>query len=106
MPTSSKLYEAIRELSLESWRRGRYFRLLNRMMFRAAEPPERFRILERFYRLPEGLIARFYAGRLTWRDRARILIGRPPVPVGRALKCLFERESPVETAARRKGATP
>ena len=41
--------------------------------------------MEQFYRRPEPLIARFYAGRLTWADRARILVGRPPVPVARAL---------------------
>jgi lycopene beta-cyclase len=106
VPSSAELHDAIRERSLESWRQGRYFRFLNRMMFRAAEPAERFRILERFYRLPEPLIARFYAGRLTWRDRARILTGRPPVPVGRALRCLFEREAAAETAALQKGAKP
>jgi lycopene beta-cyclase len=103
--SSAELYAAIRDLSLASWRQGRYLRFLNRMMFRAAEPSERFRILERFYRLPEPLIARFYAGRLTWRDRVRILTGRPPVPVGRALKCLFERQAPSGAAAPRKGAT-
>jgi lycopene beta-cyclase len=76
------------------------------MMFRAAEPSERYRILERFYRLPEPLISRFYEGSLTWRDRVRILTGRPPVPVGRALKCLFERGAAVGTATRHRGATP
>ena len=66
------------------------FRFLNRMMFRAAKPDERWRLLERFYRLPEGLIARFYADRLTLADRARILTGRPPVPLSRALACLVD----------------
>jgi len=100
---SAELYERIRKRSRRVWRSGRYFRFLNRMMFRAAEPSNRHRIMERFYRLPEPLIARFYAGRLTWRDRVRILSGKPPVPVGRALKCLLERETPAPAALQRKG---
>ncbi|MCW5804923.1 MAG: lycopene beta-cyclase CrtY [Deltaproteobacteria bacterium] len=50
---------------------------LNRM-FRWFEPAARYRVLERFYRLPEATIARFYALQLTTADRARILVGRPP----------------------------
>jgi lycopene beta-cyclase len=61
------------------------------MLFRAAKPSERWRVLERFYRLPEALIARFYADRLTLADRARILAGRPPVPLGRALASFPDR---------------
>ena len=37
-----------------------------------------------------GLIERFYAGRLTLADRVRLLVGRPPVPVSRALRCVRE----------------
>ena len=60
------------------------------MLFRAADPPQRYRILERFYRLPEPLIARFYAGRSTLADRVRILAGKPPVSVGRAIAAMME----------------
>lgn len=60
---------------------ARYFHLLNRMLFKVARPEERYIVLERFYRLSPDLISRFYAGRLHWTDRARILIGRPPVPL-------------------------
>lgn len=60
---------------------SRYFHLLNRMLFKVARPEERYIVLERFYRLSPDLISRFYAGRLNWTDRARILIGRPPVPL-------------------------
>ena len=63
----------------------RFFRLLNRMLFRAAKPEERYSVLQRFYGLNQGLIERFYAGELTWRDKARILIGKPPVPIHKAL---------------------
>lgn len=70
------------------WKNGRFLRGLNRMMFLAAKPHERYRILERFYTLPEPLIERFYAGRLTLSDQARILSGKPPVPIVKALKAL------------------
>jgi lycopene beta-cyclase len=59
--------------------------MLNRMLFGAASPPERYRVLEHFYRLPPATIGRFYAGRSTLLDKARILSGRAPVPVRPAL---------------------
>ena len=61
------------------------------MLFRAADPPERYRILERFYRLPEPLIGRFYAGRSTAFDRLRILAGTAARAVGRAAAALMEK---------------
>jgi lycopene beta-cyclase len=51
---------------------------LNHMLFRWFAPAKRYHVLERFYRLPEAVIRRFYALELTAADRARILIGRPP----------------------------
>lgn len=51
---------------------------LNRMLFRWFAPAQRYRVLERFYRLPEASIRRFYALELTAFDRARILVGKPP----------------------------
>jgi lycopene beta-cyclase len=84
----TRLFEIVRQRSLELWRRGGFFRLLNRMLFRAAVPEQRYRVLERFYGLPEPLIERFYAGKLTRWDQVRLLTGRPPVPIGRALRCL------------------
>ena len=85
---SGPVAAAIRELSLRRWREQRFFRLLNRLMFEAAEPAGRYRTLQHFYRCPEGVIARFYAGRLRPFDALRLLSGKPPVPVGRALRCL------------------
>ena len=73
---------------LDHWRAGRFFRVLNRMLFRAASPNERVRVFEHFYRLPDDLIGRFYAGKLSLTDKARILTGKPPVPVLRALKAI------------------
>jgi len=71
-----------------AWDKRRFYRMLDAMLFRAAEPEERYRILERFYRLAPGLIGRFYAGKSTLRDKARIVMGKPPVPVGRALSAI------------------
>jgi len=73
------------------WHEGRYFRLLNRMLFHAAAPEERYRIFQHFYRLASDLIGRFYAGRLTPRDKLRILTGRPPVSVVKAVGVLLGR---------------
>jgi len=73
---------------LGHWRGGGFYRLLNRMLFRAALPEQRVRVFTRFYRLNEALIARFYAGRLTAFDKLLILTGKPPVPLFKALKAI------------------
>jgi lycopene beta-cyclase len=62
------------------------------MLFRAAQPDERYRVLQRFYGLREPLMARFYAGRLTPFDKARIVSGVPPVPFFAGLRCIPERK--------------
>lgn len=51
---------------------------LNRMLYNWFAPEQRYHVLERFYRLPEPTIQRFYAHATTRGDRARILLGRPP----------------------------
>ena len=86
--TGTALHRTLREFAVETWHRQGYYRLLNRMLFHAASPAERWRILAHFYRLPEALVRRFYAGSSSLADRIRILSGRPPVPVGRAIRVL------------------
>ena len=83
------LHEETHGYAEAAWRRRKYYRMLNAMLFRAADGPERVRVIERFYRLGGGLVRRFYAGQSTVADKARILIGKPPVPVGRALSALW-----------------
>jgi lycopene beta-cyclase len=56
----------------------RFGTLLNRMLFSWFEPEARWNALERFYRMPEDTIRRFYALDTTSGDRLRILCGRPP----------------------------
>lgn len=75
-----------------SWEQRAIFRLLNRMLFKAGRPERRYAILERFYGFDSGLIASFYAGHLTALQKARILIGKPPVPLAEAFRCLSERD--------------
>jgi len=82
------LHDLLHRHARAAWRSRGFYRMLDRMLFRAAEPDERYRILERFYTLAPALIGRFYAGQSTIADRVRILAGKPPVPVKRALKAL------------------
>lgn len=81
----------IRKYKLLLYRRDRYFRLLNRLLFKASSPSKRHLVLQRFYTLSESLIKRFYEGNLHKKDMLRILIGKPPVPVLRALYFFSER---------------
>lgn len=74
---------------VDHWRGGGFYRLLNRLLFRAALPEERFKVFTHFYRLDEALVSRFYAGRLTTGDKFRILTGKPPVPISKALRVMF-----------------
>jgi lycopene beta-cyclase len=59
-------------------RQVRFGVLLNRLLFEAFVPAQRYGVLERFYRLPAATIRRFYALETSPTDRARILCGRPP----------------------------
>jgi len=86
--SGNALHDLTYGMAKRAWEQRGFYRMLDAMLFRAAEPEERYRILERFYRLDPGLIGRFYAGRSTMRDKARILMGKPPVPVGRALAAI------------------
>ena len=86
--TGARLHDATYEHAASTWRRRRFYRMLNAMLFRAADPPERYRVIERFYRMRPNLVRRFYAGHSTLADKARILTGKPPVPVGRAIAAL------------------
>ena len=66
-----------------------YLRILNRMLFLAAEPKDRYKVLERFYTFSPELISRFYKGQLLLKDKVRILCGKPPVKILKAIKSIF-----------------
>ncbi len=57
------------ELSRRHWESQGFFRVLNKMMFRGAKPAERVRIFSAFYQHDEGVISRFYAGKLSLKDK-------------------------------------
>lgn len=80
------LAAGIRTFAHHEWQRQRFYRLLNRMLFLAGRPQDRWSVMSRFYGLSEGLIARFYAGDSRVRDKLRVLIGKPPVPIGDAIQ--------------------
>ena len=79
------------------WRATGYYRMLSRMLFEAAEPDKRVVVFEHFYALKGRLVERFYAGRSTWPDRLRILTGKPPVAIPRAIRALFSPGKPLDT---------
>ena len=85
------LYDLTYGMASRAWADRTFYRTLDAMLFHAATPEERYKVLERFYRLGPGLIGRFYAGRTTVMDKARILSGKPPVPVGRAIAAIRGR---------------
>ncbi|MET0588927.1 MAG: lycopene beta-cyclase CrtY [Novosphingobium sp.] len=79
------------------WKERSFYRMLATMLFSAARPEERYRVLERFYTLPEGLIERFYAAKSTRLDMVRLLAGKPPVPVSAAIASLAGRGRPLSS---------
>ncbi|MFC0205944.1 lycopene beta-cyclase CrtY [Novosphingobium soli] len=97
--SAERLGRISHDWAAQHWRERRFYRMLSRMLFGAAEGPQRWRMLARFYALPEALIERFYAGRSTPLDMARILAGRPPVPVGAAIASLAGKGRPLADLA-------
>jgi len=79
-----------REHARRVWNDRAFYRMLSRFLFYAARPEGRYRVLERFYRLPQPLIERFYASVSTRRDKLRVLVGKPPVSFARAVQCVHE----------------
>lgn len=78
LPPEQAFGRALLALARGHRRQARFARLLNWLLFCAYPPGERWHILERFYRMPEATIERFYALQTTAADRARLLVGRPP----------------------------
>jgi lycopene beta-cyclase len=87
--TSASIHEAVRKIASAGWQRHAFFRLLNRMLFLAGPSQERFRIMQRFYKMPQPLIGRFYGGDLSMFDKMQILTGWPPVSVVGAIKAIM-----------------
>ena len=77
------------------WSAMGFYRLLGRMLFGACAPEDRFRVFQRFYGLPQGLVERFYAGRSGLADKLRVLSGKPPVPIGAGLRAMLASGAPL-----------
>ena len=86
--SSAALHDLTYGMASRAWSQRGFYRMLDTMLFRAAAGHERYRILERFYRLSPRLIGRFYAARSTLLDKARILTGKPPIPIPRAIRAI------------------
>ena len=90
-PSAQLFGDALARHAKAHARQLRFALRLNRMLFRWFEPDQRYRVLERFYRLPEASVRRFYALELTTLDRARLLVGRPPR--GLSVRAALHREA-------------
>ncbi len=80
-PSAVEMGAAVAALSRSLTPQQRFGCLLNRLMFGAMTPADRWTALDRFYRMPAPIIARFYGSRTTAFDRLRLLLGRPPAGV-------------------------
>ena len=92
-PDPSALFGLVEGHAKRVWAQQSFYRALNRMLFRAADPELRYVVLQRHYGLSQPLIERFYAGQSTIRDKARILAGKPPVPIHKAIRALPPRRA-------------
>lgn len=86
--------QTIHRLALTHRSHSRFFLRLNRMMFWGAGDADRYRIFQRFYLLPERIILHFYRGRLSWRERFRILAGKSPIPILTLARNMWQRGTP------------
>ncbi|MFV2090218.1 MAG: lycopene beta-cyclase CrtY [Pseudomonadales bacterium] len=94
---TADVFQLLSDRAKRHWSRQAYWRLLNRMLFIAAVPDQRWFVMQRFYGLHQSLIERFYAGQPTLSDKLRILTGKPPVAILRALRCLPQSSAAAHT---------
>ena len=97
--SGERLAAMIEERAQTHWHRTGFYRRLGRMLLGAGAPERRYKVFERFYRLPQPLIERFYSARSTRGDQARILCGKPPVPVLGAVRALGSPGAPLSRKA-------
>lgn len=88
-----------RSYAVKAWYNRGFYRMLSRFLFDAAEPNERYVVMQRFYKLNRPLIERFYAARSMPHDKLRVLAGKPPVNFFKAVACVSERQWTARTNA-------
>lgn len=86
---ADQLAAKLEAMARRHWRSTGFYRMLGKILFGAAAPADRYGVFQRFYRLPEPLIERFYAAKSTLADQARVLTGNPPVPISSAIGALL-----------------
>lgn len=87
---AATIHRACRDHAMRVWNSRGMYRVLNRMLFLAAQDEERRTILERFYEHPDDLVGRLYAADNRLMDWRRVFSGRPPIPPLRALGTLVK----------------
>ncbi len=87
---AATVHRAARDHAIAVWNSRGMYRILNRMLFLAAQDEERRTILERFYEHPDELVGRLYAADNRLSDWPRVFSGRPPIPPLRALGTLVK----------------
>ncbi len=85
----STVLECVNNYRQKRHRDRSFFRLLNRLLFQAAEPKLRYLVLSHFYELSQPLIERFYSGKMNKLDYIRIFMGKPPVKITSAIEAIF-----------------
>ncbi len=82
--------DSVAELAARHGEQAVFLRRLNRWLFRGIAPEHRWRLFAKFYRLPEDVMARFYAMELGPLERWRIVAGVPPrgMRVGELLRAV------------------
>lgn len=88
-----RLAARLRALAISSWRRRAFYRQLNRTTFESPSVVQRRRALRRLYAEDAGLVERFHAERLGYRDRMRLAPGGAPRALAAMLSSLFARRA-------------
>ncbi|MEP3227211.1 MAG: lycopene beta-cyclase CrtY [Parasphingorhabdus sp.] len=83
------LNQLLRNFATNHWKSGKFYRMLSAFMFKGADPALRYRTLQHTYAKDEELLARFYAGKSTKKDQLKLLTGKPPISIWRALPLLL-----------------
>jgi len=76
--SASALGKDFQRLFRQHRQQVRYAEHLNYLLFHGFEAETMRNVFSRFYKLPSGLIERFYALSMSFTDRARIMVGAPP----------------------------
>ena len=79
--SSEKLRKIIKSFSYKIWQHQRFFRILNRIFFLAVPIDEQWKIIQKFYKLPEHIISSFYSCKLTFFDKIQILTCKPQISI-------------------------